>query len=79
MKLRVVKSRNGLALLIPEDAVRGLGIKAGDRWEARITLDGALALRRPATWNRRAFAKVLNAARRAMPMGASVMDKSRRG
>ena len=79
MELRVGKWGKSLALRIPTDYARRIGIKAGDRLEARITVDGGLFLRRPATWDRRAFAKSLTVARAAMPMGKSVMDEVRRG
>ena len=78
MKLQIVKWRDGLALRISAELVRSLGIKAGDRLEARMTVDGGLSLRRPATWNRKAFALELAAAREAMLIGASVMDEMRR-
>ena len=79
MKIQVAKWGNSLALRIPAEVARSVGLKEGDRMEGRLTVDGALTLRRPATWNRKAFAKELTAARRAMPMGTSVMDEVRRG
>lgn len=79
MKLRVVKWGNSLAVRIPAHCARSIGIEAGDRVEARITVDGGLSLRRPAVWSRKAFALELAAAREAMPMGTSVMNEVRRG
>lgn len=78
MNLRVVKWGNSLAVRIPAEYARLLGIKEDDRLEARLTVDGGLTIRRPATWNRKAFARELAAAREAMPMGTSVMDEVRR-
>ena len=78
MELRVVKLGKSLALHIPADVARSIGIKAGDYLEASLTVEGGLTIR-PATWDRRAFAKSLTVARAAMPMGKSVMDEVRRG
>ena len=78
MKLQIAKWRDGLALCIPADVVRRLGIKEGDCLEASLTAEGGLTIR-PATWDRRAFAKSLTVARAAMPMGRSVMDEVLRG
>ena len=78
MDLQVAKWGNSLALRIPAEYVRSIGIKEGDSVEANLTVDGGLTIR-PATWNRKAFARNLAAARKAMPMGKSVMDEVRRG
>lgn len=76
--VQVAKWGNSLALRIPTGLARQIGIKEGDRLEARMTADGGLSLR-PAAWDRKAFAKELDAARQAMPVGESVMDEVRRG
>lgn len=78
MKLQVAKWGNSLALRIPAEVVRSLGIKEGECLKASLTVEGGLTIR-PATWDRRAFAKSLTVARAAMPMGKSVMDEVRRG
>jgi antitoxin MazE len=78
MNLQVAKWGNSLALRIPAEYVRSIGIKEGDSVEACLTVDGGLTIR-PATWNRKAFSRNLAAAREAMPMGKSVMDEVRRG
>ena len=77
MNLQVSKWGNSLALRIPAEVVRSIGIKEGDSLEACLTVDGGLTIR-PATWDRKAFATVLSAARKVMPMGSSVMDEVRR-
>ena len=77
MDLRVAKWGNSLALRLPAEYVRSIGIKDGDSVEASLTIDGGLTLR-PATWNRQAFAASLTTARKAMPMGTSVIDALRR-
>ena len=78
MDLQIAKWGNSLALRIPSEVVRQLGLREGDTVEARLTADGALSLR-PAHWDRQAFAAELREAREAMPMGASVVDEMRRG
>lgn len=77
MDLQVAKWGNSLALRIPAEYVRSIGIKEGDRVQACLTVDGGLTIR-PATWNRKAFSRNLAEAREAMPMGKSVMDEVRR-
>ena len=78
MDLQVAKWGNSLALRIPAEYVRSIGIKEGDSLEACLTVDGGLSIR-PATWNRKAFSQTLSAARETMPMGKSVMDEVRHG
>ena len=78
MNLQVAKWGNSLAVRIPAEIVRSIGIKEGDSLEACLTVDGGLTIR-PATWNRKAFAQELATAREALPMGESVMDEVRRG
>lgn len=78
MNLQVAKWGNSLALRIPAEYVRNAGIKEGDKVEASLTVDGGLTIR-PAKWDRKAFARELEAARAEMPMGTSVMDEVRRG
>ena len=78
MDLHVAKWGNSLALRLPAEYVRSIGIKDGDSVEVSLTVDGGLTLR-PATWNRKAFAASLATARKAMPMGTSVIDELRRG
>lgn len=78
MNLHLAKWGNSLALRIPAEYVRSLGVKEGDRVEASMTVDGGLSIR-PTTWDRKAFVQELTAARNTMPMGQSVMDDLRRG
>jgi len=77
MNLQVAKWGNSLALRIPAEVVRSIGLKEGDSLEACLTVDGGLTIR-PATWDRKAFARELSVARAAMPVGQSVMDEVRR-
>ena len=76
MKLQIAKWGNSLAVRIPADYVRQIGIKEGDQLQAHLGADGALNLR-PAQWSRKAFAQELARDSKALPMGASVMEQLR--
>ena len=76
MELQVAKWGNSLALRIPSEIVRRLGLREGATVEAQLTVDGTLSIR-PAQWNREAFAVELSEARGAMPMSEPVMNELR--
>ena len=76
MNLQIAKWGNSLAVRIPADYVRQIGIKEGDQLQAHLGADGALNLR-PAAWNRQAFAKQLADNAQTLPMGTSVMAQLR--
>jgi antitoxin MazE len=76
MSLQVAKWGNSLAMRIPSEMVRRLGLRDGDSVHAQLTVDGALTIR-PAGWSRRAFAAELDTARAALPVGASVIEDLR--
>ncbi len=76
--LRVARWGNSLALRIPAEVVRRLGLREGALVEAQLTVDGSLSIR-PAQWNRKAFALELTEARNAMPMSEPVMAELRGG
>jgi antitoxin MazE len=76
--LRVAKRGNSLALRIPAEVVRRLGLREGATVEAQLGVDGSLSIR-PALWNRQAFARELTAARCGMPMSEPVMEELRGG
>ena len=76
MNLQVAKWGNSLALRIPAEIVRRLGLREGATVEAQLTVDGTLSIR-PARWNRKALALELAEARNATPMRASVMTEVR--
>lgn len=78
MDLQVSKWGNSLALRIPAEVVRQLGLSEGAVVEAQLTVDGSLSIR-PTRWNRKAFARELDDARNAMPMSPSVMEALRGG
>ena len=76
MNLQIAKWGNSLALRIPSEVVRRLGLREGATVEAQLTVDGSLSIR-PAQWNRKAFALELTEARSAMPMSQPVMEELR--
>jgi antitoxin MazE len=76
MELQIAKWGNSLALRIPAEIVRRLGLREGATVEAQLTVDGTLSIR-PAQWNRKAFALELTKARNAMPMSDPVMEELR--
>ncbi len=78
MDLQVAKWGNSLALRIPSEVVRRLGLREGATVEAQLTVDGSLSIR-PAQWDRKAFALELTQARSEMPMSESVMEELRSG
>jgi antitoxin MazE len=78
MNLQIAKWGNSLAVRIPADYVRHIGVKEGDSVEACLTVDGGLSIR-PTKWNREVFAKELLDADLTLPMGVSVIDELRRG
>jgi antitoxin MazE len=78
MDLHVAKWGNSLALRLPSDLARQIGLKEGDLVQANLTADGALALRTE-KWRRDAFAAELALAREGMPLGSSVIEEMRSG
>jgi antitoxin MazE len=76
--LQIAKWGNSLALRIPSEVVRRLGLREGATVQAQISIDGTLSIR-PAQWNRRAFANELTEVRNAMPISESVMQEVRSG
>ena len=78
MDLQVAKWGNSLALRIPSEVVRRLGLREGATVEAQITVDGGLSIR-PSQWDRKAFSLELNEARSTMPISESVTEALRSG
>jgi antitoxin MazE len=78
MNLHIARWGNSLALRLPAEVVRSIGIKEGDSVQASLTADGGLAIR-PAKWDRKTFAREVTDIRDAMAMGSSVIEELRRG
>jgi antitoxin MazE len=77
MDLQIAKWGNSLALRIPSDVVRQLGLREGASVQAQVSVDGTLSIR-PARWNREAFAQELSEARSAMVPSEPVVTELRR-
>jgi antitoxin MazE len=77
MNLQIAKWGNSLAVRIPAEYVRQIGVREGDLFEARLGADGALNLKPPAQWSRKAFAAEMARDCKGLPKGASVMDQLR--
>ena len=76
MNLQIARWGNSLAVRIPADYVRQIGIKEGNRLEAHFGDDGELNLR-PVRWSRKAFAQELARNSQALPMDTQVMEQLR--
>lgn len=77
MNLQIAKWGNSLAVRIPADYVRQMGAQEGDMLEVRLGSDGALNLKPPAQWSRKAFAAEMAQEAERLPMGSSVMEQLR--
>jgi antitoxin MazE len=78
MNLQIAKWGNSLAVRIPAEYIKAIGVREGDSVDATLTADGGISIR-PVSWDRKTFAEQLSAQRSAVPMGTSVIDELRRG
>jgi antitoxin MazE len=78
MNLQITKWGNSLALRIPAEFVRRIGVKEGDHVQVDLTIDGGLSIR-ASKWDRSAFARELETTRETMPLSQPVMEELRRG
>ena len=76
--MQIAKWGNSLALRIPSEVVRRLGLREGATVQAQLSIDGTPVIR-PAQWNRMAFANELTEMRGTMPISESVMQEVRSG
>ena len=76
MDLQVTRWGNSLAMRLPAEVARRLGVREGDTLQARLTTDGAMTLR-AASWNRRDFAAELAAVRDTLPLAPEVVRELR--
>ena len=77
MNLQIAKWGNSLAVRIPADYVRQIGVKEGDQLVAHFGADGALNLRPTIQWSRKVFAQELARDASVLPMGTSVIEQLR--
>jgi|JI8StandDraft_1071087.scaffolds.fasta_scaffold132219_2 antitoxin MazE len=73
MNLAITKWGNSLAVRIPAELIKEIGVKEGDQLQAHWGTDGTLNLR-PANWSRKAFGQELAQHSQQLPLGNSVMD-----
>jgi antitoxin MazE len=78
MNLQITKWGNSLAVRIPAEMARGVGLIEGDIIQAALTAQGGICFH-PKKWDRAAFVKEMSAARKQMPRGTSVIEELRRG
>lgn len=78
MELHIAKWGNSLALRIPAEFVRRMGLRNGERVYANMTPDGVLTIQHHA-FDRKKFALELGQFRQTLKQGESVMDEVRRG
>lgn len=76
MDLHIAKWGNSLALRIPAEMVRSIGLKDGDTLKANLSPDGTLTIR-TGKFNRSEFANELRDACQSMETGTSVMEELR--
>ncbi|MBV8802422.1 MAG: AbrB/MazE/SpoVT family DNA-binding domain-containing protein [Gammaproteobacteria bacterium] len=77
MDLQIAKWGNSLALRIPAEYVRRMGLSAGEHVYANMSPDGTLMIRHE-PFDRKKFSLELRQLRQAMPQSQSVIDKLRR-
>lgn len=77
MDLQVAKWGNSLALRIPAEFVRRMGLSEGEHVYVNITPEGILTIRHQA-FDRKKFALALCQLRQTMKQGQSVIEKMRR-
>ena len=78
MILTIAKCGHSLALRIPANLARGIGLRDGDYVQANLTVDGGICIHK-INWDRSAFAQELASIREAMPMTEQVTEALRRG
>jgi antitoxin MazE len=76
MNLHIAKWGNSLAVRIPAEYVKAMGVREGDSVDATLTADGGISIR-PAKWNRKAFIEEIAQRRDQMPMTEPVVERMR--
>ena len=76
MDLNIARWGNSLAIRIPAEYVKAVGIKEGDSVNATLTIDGGISIR-PAKWDRKEFIKTIAKHRDEMPMTEPVVERMR--
>jgi antitoxin MazE len=76
MDLQIAKWGNSLAVRIPAEVVRRLGLREGATVQAQLTADGSFTLRAE-RFDRKAFAAELAVLRAAAPVGEPAVPQLR--
>ena len=77
MKLQIAKWGNSLAVRLPVECTRAIGLKEGDNVEASITPAGVLSLTPNKLFDKSAFLKRIAKLHSSMPMTAPVVETMR--
>lgn len=77
MKLQIAKWGNSLAVRLPVECTRAVGLQEGDSVEAVITSAGEITLAPEKTFNKAAFLNRLTKLHAAMPMTEPVVERMR--
>jgi antitoxin MazE len=78
MKLKLSKWGNSLAIRLPIEYIRALGLNEGDSVEAGITVDGELSLRPDKRFDKEAFLARIAKLHASMPMTEPVVEQMRK-
>ncbi len=78
MKLKLSKWGNSLAIRLPIEYIRALGLNEGDSVEASITVDGELSLRPDRHFDKEAFVARIAKLHASMPMTEPVVEQMRK-
>ena len=78
MILTIAKWGRSLALRIPANFAREIGLREGSQVQVNLTVDAGMSIR-TVKWDRRAFAQELEMMRDTMPPTETVTEELRRG
>lgn len=78
MRLHIAKWGNSLAIRLPMECTRAVGLQEGDSVEASITQAGDITLAPDKAFKKAAFLTRLAKLHAAMPMTESVVERMRR-
>ncbi len=77
MKLQITKWGNSLALRLPADYARAIGVTAGDSVEAEISPLGTVTLTPTRTFDKEQFFKRIRKLRASMPQTSTTVEAMR--
>lgn len=78
MKLKISKWGNSLAVRLPIECTRAVGLKEGDSVEASIGVTGTITLLPEKTFDKDAFLSTLTKLHASMPMTEPVVETMRK-